>query len=124
MRTPEFWADVKEDMQALQQQQEHGLLTAIPPLPWAQALLYAALRGTPSLPTRPLLAAAMGGLQLPAPAVEAVVLQLVEEWVVAADSGHDACLNRALALLAAVPFASPRVAQETRLLEATQVRTG
>lgn len=125
-RAPDFWAGVGEDLQALQQQSpQHGLLTAIPPLPWAQALLYAALQGTfppPSPPpTRAMLAGAMGGLQLPAPALEEVVLQLVADWVTGAESGQDSGVQRGLALLAAVPFSSARLAGEARLLEAAQV---
>lgn len=125
-RAPDFWAGVGEDLQALQQQSpQHGLLTAIPRLPWAQALLYAALQGTfppPSPgPTRAMLAGAMGGLQLPAPALEEVVLQLVADWVVGAESGQDAGVQRGMALLAAVPFSSARLAGEARLLEAAQV---
>jgi hypothetical protein len=133
MRAPDFWAEVGEDIRALQQQApEHGILTAMPPLPWAQALLYAALQGTfppacppplPPPPSRSLLADAMGGLQLSAPALEEVVLQLVEDWVADAESGQDPGVNRGLALLAAVPFSSPRMAREARLLEAAQVRS-
>lgn len=111
------------------------MLAAVPPLPWAQALLYAALQGTfpsssttttaqplPPPPARAMLASAMGGLQLPAPALEELVLQLVEDWVTAAESGQDPGVHRALALLRAVPFSSARATRETRLLEAAQVR--
>ncbi len=133
-RAPDFWAEVGEDARALQQQApEHGILAAVPPLHWAQALLYAALQGTfppscppplPPPPSRAVLAGAMAGLQIPAPALEEVVLQLVEDWATGAESGQDPGINRGLALLAAVPFSSPRMAREAKLLEAAQVRMG
>lgn len=131
-RAPDFWAGVGEDLHALQQQSpQHGLLAAVPALPWAQALLYATLQGTfpaplspqppPPPPTRAMLAGAMGGLRLPAPALEEVVLQLVKDWATGAESGQDTGVQRGLALLAAMPFSSPRLAGEARLLEAAQV---
>ncbi|GAB5031513.1 deubiquitinating enzyme [Nannochloropsis oceanica] len=64
-----------------------------------------------------LLASAMAGLQLPATAVEAVVLQLVEDWLQEADSGLDAGVGRARTLLAALPFSSSVCEREARWLE-------
>lgn len=132
-----FWNEVGEDVRALQ---AGGIFYTLPLYSWTQALVYAALKGVakcgmvssspprralppPPPPSTTVLASAMAGLQLPAAGLEPVVFQLLQDWLHEADGGLDHSVNRARALLAAVPFSSRRCHKEAQWLEAVVLAT-
>lgn len=130
-----FWNEVGEDLRSLQ---AGGIFRTVPLTPWAQALLYSALKGVtscsaatgsptrrlpapPPPPSKALLSSAMAGLQLPAAAVEEVVIRLLQEWLQEAEGGLEPPVVKARALVAAMPFSSAACAREARWLEAVQL---